>query len=61
MFQKTEPLLFAIEHANVTKVVAIVGTFLHAFDFYEHGLSFEESMANAQQTFNIQSLKNDSQ
>ena len=61
MFNKVEPQLFAVQHGNVTKVIAIAGTFLHAFDFYEHGLTFEEAIANAQQTFNIQSLKNESQ
>ena len=37
-----KPQLFAIEHGNVTKVIAIVGTYLHAFDFYEYGLTFKE-------------------
>lgn len=56
-----KPQLFAIEHGNVTKVIAIVGTYLHAFDFYEYGLTFKEAISVAQQTFNIQSLKNESQ
>lgn len=36
-----KPQMHAIEHGNATKLVVVAGTFLHVFDFYEYGATFQ--------------------
>ena len=59
-FSDSKPKLYAIEHGNNTRLIIVAGTFLHVIDFYEYGLGFQEALANAQQTFNLKTLRNES-